>query len=77
MSDNVNVTHYTVNNQCRAGTSYLKGAYFVLQLHDELIYETTEQDLIQVGTLFPGSSVPMFVYRMYLMLNDPIGKIFI
>uniref|UniRef100_A0A665WQY9 DNA-directed DNA polymerase n=1 Tax=Echeneis naucrates TaxID=173247 RepID=A0A665WQY9_ECHNA len=30
-------------------TSPRKGAYFVLQLHDELIYETTEEDLIQVA----------------------------
>lgn len=32
------------------GASRLRGAYFVLQLHDELIYETTEEDLIQVPT---------------------------
>uniref|UniRef100_A0A7N6BK99 DNA polymerase theta n=1 Tax=Anabas testudineus TaxID=64144 RepID=A0A7N6BK99_ANATE len=41
----------TVNNRCRAGTSHLRGAYFVLQLHDELIYETTEEDLIQVAQI--------------------------
>uniref|UniRef100_A0A087YNZ5 DNA polymerase theta n=1 Tax=Poecilia formosa TaxID=48698 RepID=A0A087YNZ5_POEFO len=35
----------------RIGTSRLRGAYFVLQLHDELIYETTEQDLIQVAQI--------------------------
>ncbi|KAM9363686.1 DNA polymerase theta [Symphorus nematophorus] len=35
----------------RAGTSQLRGAYFVLQLHDELIYETTEEDLIQVAQI--------------------------
>nr|XP_046269231.1 DNA polymerase theta [Scatophagus argus] len=33
----------------RAGTSQLRGAYFVLQLHDELIYETTEENLIPVA----------------------------
>uniref|UniRef100_A0A3B5B572 DNA polymerase theta n=1 Tax=Stegastes partitus TaxID=144197 RepID=A0A3B5B572_9TELE len=33
------------------GTSLLRGAYFVLQLHDELIYETTEEDLIQVAQI--------------------------
>lgn len=38
----------TDNNHHRAGMSHLRGAYFVLQLHDELIYETTEEDLIQV-----------------------------
>ncbi|KAM6940638.1 DNA polymerase theta [Xenentodon cancila] len=38
-------------NQRRAGISQLGGAYFVLQLHDELIYETTEQDLIQVAQI--------------------------
>uniref|UniRef100_A0A8D0ATP4 DNA polymerase theta n=1 Tax=Sander lucioperca TaxID=283035 RepID=A0A8D0ATP4_SANLU len=27
------------------------GAYFILQLHDELIYETTEEDLIQVAQI--------------------------
>ncbi|XP_042340201.1 DNA polymerase theta [Plectropomus leopardus] len=32
-------------------TSQLRGAYFVLQLHDELIYETTEEDLIQVAQI--------------------------
>ncbi|KAI3353239.1 hypothetical protein L3Q82_019782, partial [Scortum barcoo] len=37
----------TPSNQPRTGTSQLRGAYFVLQLHDELIYETTEEDLIQ------------------------------
>lgn len=54
MPHNVNVTLHTVHGQRRAGTSHLRGAYFVLQLHDELIYETTEQDLIQVWT-FAGS----------------------
>uniref|UniRef100_G3PUF7 DNA polymerase theta n=1 Tax=Gasterosteus aculeatus TaxID=69293 RepID=G3PUF7_GASAC len=33
------------------GASRLRGAYFVLQLHDELIYETTEEDLIQVAQI--------------------------
>ncbi|KAK2816995.1 hypothetical protein Q5P01_025186 [Channa striata] len=42
---------HTFPNQCRARTSRLRGAYFVLQLHDELIYETTEQDLIQVAQI--------------------------
>lgn len=45
----------TAHNDSRDRTSQLRGAYFVLQLHDELIYETTEQDLIQVGTLRFGS----------------------
>uniref|UniRef100_A0A8D3CC38 DNA polymerase theta n=1 Tax=Scophthalmus maximus TaxID=52904 RepID=A0A8D3CC38_SCOMX len=31
------------------GTSHPSGAYFVLQLHDELIYETTEEDIIQIA----------------------------
>ncbi|XP_028284438.1 DNA polymerase theta [Parambassis ranga] len=39
---------HSVQHQHRA-TSHLRGAYFVLQLHDELIYETTEEDLIQVA----------------------------
>lgn len=43
---------YTASNHCRVGTSHLRGAYFVLQLHDELIYETTEEDLIQVSKVF-------------------------
>ncbi|XP_074486262.1 DNA polymerase theta isoform X1 [Sebastes fasciatus] len=38
-------------NHRRAGTPQLRGAYFVLQLHDELIYETTEEDLIQVAQI--------------------------
>ncbi|XP_054633899.1 DNA polymerase theta isoform X2 [Dunckerocampus dactyliophorus] len=29
----------------------LRGGYFVLQLHDELIYEATEEDLIQVAQI--------------------------
>ncbi|XP_061535067.1 DNA polymerase theta isoform X1 [Phycodurus eques] len=29
--------------------AHLRGAYFVLQLHDELFYETAEENLIQVG----------------------------
>ncbi|TNN78742.1 DNA polymerase theta [Liparis tanakae] len=33
------------------GTSRLGGAYFILQLHDELIYETKEEDLIQVAQI--------------------------
>ncbi|KAJ3614296.1 hypothetical protein NHX12_017870 [Muraenolepis orangiensis] len=33
------------------GTSRLRGAFFVLQLHDELIYETKEEDLIQVAQI--------------------------
>ncbi|XP_068607098.1 DNA polymerase theta [Brachionichthys hirsutus] len=39
------------SNQRGAGTSQLTGAYFVLQLHDELIYETTEDNLIQVAQI--------------------------
>ncbi|XP_062285247.1 DNA polymerase theta [Scomber scombrus] len=35
----------------RAGSSHLRGAYFVLQLHDELIYETAEEDLLQVAQI--------------------------
>ncbi|XP_037326928.2 DNA polymerase theta [Pungitius pungitius] len=35
----------------RLGTRQLGGAYLVLQLHDELIYETTEEDLIQVAQI--------------------------
>ncbi|XP_054607523.2 DNA polymerase theta isoform X2 [Nothobranchius furzeri] len=42
---------HTAQNQSRAGRSQLRGAYFVLQLHDELIYETTEEDLIQVAQI--------------------------
>ncbi|XP_035992816.1 DNA polymerase theta [Fundulus heteroclitus] len=43
--------HSAHNNQRRFGTSRLRGAYFILQLHDELIYETTERDLIQVAQI--------------------------
>ncbi|XP_046876902.1 DNA polymerase theta-like [Hypomesus transpacificus] len=31
--------------------SRVRGAYFILQLHDELIYETTEEDLIRVAQI--------------------------
>uniref|UniRef100_A0A3P9AD23 DNA polymerase theta n=1 Tax=Esox lucius TaxID=8010 RepID=A0A3P9AD23_ESOLU len=33
------------------GVTRLRGAFFVLQLHDELIYEVTEDDLIQVAQI--------------------------
>ncbi|XP_031727746.1 DNA polymerase theta isoform X1 [Anarrhichthys ocellatus] len=33
------------------GASRLRGAYFILQLHDELFYETAEEDLIQVAQI--------------------------
>uniref|UniRef100_UPI003AAA2B9C DNA polymerase theta n=1 Tax=Centroberyx gerrardi TaxID=166262 RepID=UPI003AAA2B9C len=42
---------HPVGRHRRVGTSHLRGAYFVLQLHDELIYETTEEDLIQVAQI--------------------------
>ncbi|XP_008410516.1 DNA polymerase theta isoform X1 [Poecilia reticulata] len=42
---------HSAHSHRRIGTSLLRGAYFVLQLHDELIYETTEQDLIQVAQI--------------------------
>ncbi|KAG7238374.1 hypothetical protein INR49_030881 [Caranx melampygus] len=42
---------HSASNRCRAGRSQLRGAYFVLQLHDELIYETTEEDLIQISQI--------------------------
>ncbi|KAM9770177.1 DNA polymerase theta [Menidia menidia] len=35
----------------RAGAARLRGGYFVLQLHDELIYETAEEDVIQVAQI--------------------------
>jgi len=37
---------HTQCNKCS-----LRGAFFVLQLHDELIYEVNEQDLNQVAAL--------------------------
>uniref|UniRef100_A0A4W6BP16 DNA polymerase theta n=1 Tax=Lates calcarifer TaxID=8187 RepID=A0A4W6BP16_LATCA len=42
---------HTHSGNYRAGTSHLRGAFFVLQLHDELIYETREEDLIQVAQI--------------------------
>ncbi|XP_070771249.1 DNA polymerase theta [Enoplosus armatus] len=42
---------HSASNHRRAGTSQLRGAYFVLQLHDELIYETSEEDVIQVAQI--------------------------
>ncbi|XP_044047593.1 DNA polymerase theta isoform X3 [Siniperca chuatsi] len=42
---------HSASNHCRAGMSQLRGAYFVLQMHDELIYETTEEDVIQVAQI--------------------------
>uniref|UniRef100_A0A8D3AI92 DNA polymerase theta n=1 Tax=Scophthalmus maximus TaxID=52904 RepID=A0A8D3AI92_SCOMX len=40
---------HSASKPCRPGTSHPSGAYFVLQLHDELIYETTEEDIIQIA----------------------------
>lgn len=54
-----NGVRYTARNHRRAGTSLLRGAYFVLQMHDELIYETTEEDVIQVWKVLLGLSVPL------------------
>ncbi|KAF6733824.1 DNA polymerase theta [Oryzias melastigma] len=51
---------HTARNQRRA----VRGAYFILQLHDELIYETTEQDLIQVAQIIKRemeSAVKLYV----------------
>ncbi|MEQ2270323.1 hypothetical protein XENORESO_019624 [Xenotaenia resolanae] len=42
---------HPAHNHRRTGMPRLRGAYFILQLHDELIYETTEQDLIQVAQI--------------------------
>ncbi|KAM9314831.1 DNA polymerase theta [Pholidichthys leucotaenia] len=42
---------HSANNRRRAVTPRPRGAFFVLQLHDELIYETTEDDLIQVAQI--------------------------
>ncbi|XP_041839070.1 DNA polymerase theta isoform X2 [Melanotaenia boesemani] len=42
---------HTARNQPKTGMAQIRGAYFVLQLHDELIYETTERDLIQVAQI--------------------------
>ncbi|KAM4603375.1 DNA polymerase theta [Polymixia lowei] len=42
---------HSVSHRRRVGTSHLRGAYFILQLHDELIYETKEEDLIQVAQI--------------------------
>lgn len=30
----------------------ISGAFFILQLHDELLYEVAEDDVIQVGPCF-------------------------
>ncbi|XP_076027231.1 DNA polymerase theta [Genypterus blacodes] len=42
---------HSVSHRRRLRASNLRGAYFVLQLHDELIYETTEEDFIQVAQI--------------------------
>ncbi|XP_077426796.1 DNA polymerase theta isoform X2 [Vanacampus margaritifer] len=43
-------THAGTGSYPRRG-AHLRGAYFVLQLHDELFYETTEENLIQVAQI--------------------------
>uniref|UniRef100_A0A672JB02 DNA polymerase theta n=1 Tax=Salarias fasciatus TaxID=181472 RepID=A0A672JB02_SALFA len=45
------LSHEHMSAGDRTGTSRHRGAYFVLQLHDELIYETTEEDLIPVAQI--------------------------
>uniref|UniRef100_A0A3Q2Z9D7 DNA polymerase theta n=1 Tax=Kryptolebias marmoratus TaxID=37003 RepID=A0A3Q2Z9D7_KRYMA len=54
----------------RAGAPQLRGAYFVLQLHDELIYETTEQDLIQVAQIVKGEMES--VLKLYVKLKAKV-----
>ncbi|XP_049575679.1 DNA polymerase theta isoform X1 [Syngnathus scovelli] len=43
-------THAGTDSHSRRG-AHLRGAYFVLQLHDELFYETAEENLIQVAQI--------------------------
>ncbi|XP_053712085.1 DNA polymerase theta-like isoform X2 [Synchiropus splendidus] len=42
---------HTHSDDGRSRTTPPGGAYFVLQLHDELIYETTEENLLQVAQI--------------------------
>ncbi|XP_036445013.1 DNA polymerase theta [Colossoma macropomum] len=41
----------TENGRYRPRSKPLRGAFFVLQLHDELIYEVAEEDIIQVAQI--------------------------
>ncbi|XP_017263452.1 DNA polymerase theta [Kryptolebias marmoratus] len=61
---------HTAPNERRAGAPQLRGAYFVLQLHDELIYETTEQDLIQVAQIVKGEMES--VLKLYVKLKAKV-----
>ncbi|CAJ1052154.1 LOW QUALITY PROTEIN: DNA polymerase theta [Xyrichtys novacula] len=45
------LSHQLIQSVSTLRRGQLRGAYFVLQLHDELIYETTEEDLIQVAQI--------------------------
>uniref|UniRef100_A0A3P8PU19 DNA polymerase theta n=1 Tax=Astatotilapia calliptera TaxID=8154 RepID=A0A3P8PU19_ASTCA len=53
-----------------AGRSQLRGAYFILQLHDELIYEATEEDLIQVAQIVKREMES--VVKLYVKLKAKV-----
>lgn len=43
--------HLLDKGRCRSRSKPSQGAFFILQLHDELIYEVAEEDIIQVCRL--------------------------
>uniref|UniRef100_A0AAX7TU37 DNA-directed DNA polymerase n=1 Tax=Astatotilapia calliptera TaxID=8154 RepID=A0AAX7TU37_ASTCA len=53
-----------------SGRSQLRGAYFILQLHDELIYEATEEDLIQVAQIVKREMES--VVKLYVKLKAKV-----
>uniref|UniRef100_UPI0037E73ECB DNA polymerase theta n=1 Tax=Semicossyphus pulcher TaxID=241346 RepID=UPI0037E73ECB len=45
------LSHQHTHSASTLRRAHHRGAYFVLQMHDELIYEATEEDLIQVAQI--------------------------
>lgn len=48
---NYNFVYLLDKGRCRPRVRPSRGAFFILQLHDELIYEVAEEDIIQVCRL--------------------------
>lgn len=45
-----------------------RGGYFILQLHDELIYEVAEEDIIQVNRIGPFEYLPQCIRIVYFTI---------
>ena len=50
-----------------------RGAYFVLQLHDELIYEVNEQDIQQVAQIVKDNMESAMMLSVRLPVKVKVG----